>query len=254
MTSLFIASKVEEIYPPKLKELVTHMDSSFVKNPDELEKVISDFEIYMLMTLEWSISPITANTWLLAYLQIAVTSNPAEINSRIHNPHYVMPLNLQQIYQWCATSSGNPSLNNGPFKREQFFLSSYLRSVTLLDVCLLDIEALRFKYSELAAAALYLMMSPPPGESQYSMSNVALRARFVETWTGLKWHEIEQCVNWMMPYAAACRERLTDQKMLVVQQHSSVEPDDAHNIQAYNKYLDLWVSSCRRLFKGLIYF
>lgn len=96
MTSLFIASKVEEIYPPKLKELVAHMDSSIVKDPDQLEKFISDFEIYMLATLQWSISPVTANTWLLAYLQIAVTTNPAEINSRIHNPHYVMPLNLRK--------------------------------------------------------------------------------------------------------------------------------------------------------------
>lgn len=247
MTSLFIAAKVEEIYPPKLKELASHMDT-YASNT---EKAISDFEIYMLKTLEWRISPVTANTWLLAYLQIASTTSDFDSsqtttatttnnNNKVFNSHYVMPLpNLAQLtstYHWTNTSSS-------VLKREAFFLSTYLKAITVLDLCLLDIESLRFSYSELAAAALFLMMSMPAGGHVGDVNVNERRVRAVEMWTGLTWRELEQCVNWMLPYADVCRELVTDEKMTAVRQFSSVEADDAHNIQIYHKYLDLWVSN-----------
>lgn len=245
MTSLFIAAKVEEIYPPKLKELASHMDTYASSNT---EKVISDFEIYMLKMLDWRISPVTPNTWLLAYLQIASTTpdDPHTANTKVHNTHYVMPMpNLAQTYHWTNTSAS-------VFKREAFFLATYLKAVTLLDLCLLDVESLRFRYSELAAAALFLMMAIPssninnnPMQMQTSWpsdSTTERRVRAVEAWTGFVWRELEACVNWMLPYADVCRDRVTDEKMTAVRQFSSVEPDDAHNIQIYHKYFDLWVS------------
>lgn len=250
MTSLFIASKVEEIYPPKLKDLATHMEL-YASNA---EQMISDFEIYMLKTLEWRISPVTPNTWLLAYLQIASTSMSSTTTTtatsfdnkpKIHNAHYVMPLpNLAQTYHWTNTSAS-------VFKREAFFLATYLKAVTLLDLCLLDVDSLRFRYSELAAAALYLMMSIPSGlqlsqHHHISISNYSStsegRVRLCETWTGLSWRELEPCVNWMLPYADVCRDMITEERMIAVRQFSSVEPDDMHNIQIYHKYLELWVS------------
>lgn len=223
MTSLFIAAKVEEIYPPKLKELASHIES-YASNT---EQAISEFEIYMLKTLEWRISPVTPNTWLLAYLQISSTFDES---TKIHNSHYVMPMNLTQSYQWSVSSAN-------VFKRESFFLTTYLKSATLLDLCLMDIESLRFRYSELAAAALYLMMPVPPASD-----STMVRVRLVEKWTGFTWRELEACVNWMLPYADVCRDFITDEKMVSVRQFSSVEPDDAHNIQMYHKYFDLWVS------------
>ena len=66
MSSLFLAAKVEEIYPPKLKELASHMETYSTNNED----AISQFELFMLKTLNWEISPVTANTWLMTYLQL----------------------------------------------------------------------------------------------------------------------------------------------------------------------------------------
>lgn len=74
MTALYLAAKVEEIYPPKLREFAAYMDTCVSGSDDEaLEReceLMIKFELFMLKTLHWEISPVTANTWLQAYLQI----------------------------------------------------------------------------------------------------------------------------------------------------------------------------------------
>lgn len=80
MTALYLAAKVEEIYPPKLREFAAYMDTCAAGNAVgansdaalEFEcEIMIKFELCMLKALNWEISPVTANTWLQTYLQIA---------------------------------------------------------------------------------------------------------------------------------------------------------------------------------------
>lgn len=185
MTALFIAAKVEEIYPPKLRELAAHMEEYSANN----EEAISQFELFMLKALNWEISPVTVNTWLNTYLQIAHIAHAPVQSTKILLP--------------------------------QFCQLDYVKIMTLVDLCVFDMESLRFKYSQLAAAAMYLMIKP---------CELALQS------SGFSAGELEACVAWMSPYAEVVKEFDTK---IAIQYFSNVDPDDAHNIQLYYEHLDL---------------
>lgn len=117
ITTLFIAAKLEEIYPPKLQEFAYVTDGACTDDQ------ILDQELVILKALNWDLSPITVNTWLNAFMQI---NNAEEIAQRKTNFHF-------------------PSYSSNEF----------IQVAQLLDVCTLDIGSLDFDYSILAASALY---------------------------------------------------------------------------------------------------
>jgi hypothetical protein len=291
MTALFLAAKVEEIYPPKLKELASHMENYSNNNED----AISDFELFMLKTLNWEISPVTANTWLMTYLQIAslnnyyINSKSNEIDydmnansHKIYNTHIVMPLSVlaraesfngnsastalhhrtQSLNVEISLSTEQQRLNNllttkikqdTTLIQQQFFLNNYMKSVTLLDLCMFDIESLRYSYSVLAASAMYYMISKPSFLVDYNQqhnvnnfykanTNTSQIAYIVQRSTGYKMHELEQCIKWMHPYASVCKEMITEEKMIQIKCFTNVDSDDCHNIQLYYENLSLLVS------------
>jgi len=277
MSSLFLAAKVEEIYPPKLKEFASHMENYTQNNEDAIQQ----FELFILKTLNWEISPVTANTWLMTYMQIASinyytnlknyynrdeedeTKQAARNNSKIHNSHMVMPLhiyknsnsNLKDFKSSTNLTNQNTSNNKTTYIQQQFYLNNYMKSVTLLDLCMFDMESLKHSYSELAAAAMYHMLSfetssigvtPTPAaaaaSSSSSQNDAHLNAYIVHQCTGYKLHELDSCIKWMYPYADVCKDILTDEKMTCIKSFSNVDPEDAHNIQLYYQNLDLLVS------------
>lgn len=233
MTALFLASKVEEIYPPKLKELASHMENYSNNN----EEAISQFELFMLKTLNWEISPVTCNTWLMTYLQIASINfhsylsgdmQPIDLTKE-HNTHIVMPLHVYK------NSSSNPKEQVSP-KQQQFYLQNYMKAITLLDLCLFDMESLKFNYSILAAAAMYHTLA-----KSVNLNSNQLVLNLVQLCSGYKINELDSCIKWMHPYADVCREILTDEKMCQIKHFSSVDQEDSHNIQLYYANMDLLV-------------
>nr|XP_015212957.1 PREDICTED: G1/S-specific cyclin-E2 [Lepisosteus oculatus] len=71
ITSLFIASKIEEIYPPKLHEF------AYVTDGACLEDEIVDMELIMLKALNWNLCPETVISWLKLYMQVeSLTDDP----------------------------------------------------------------------------------------------------------------------------------------------------------------------------------
>ncbi|XP_069777931.1 G1/S-specific cyclin-E2 isoform X2 [Narcine bancroftii] len=64
ISSLFIAAKLEEIYPPKLKEFAYVTDGACT------ETEILDMELIILKALNWELCPVTVICWLNLYLQI----------------------------------------------------------------------------------------------------------------------------------------------------------------------------------------
>ncbi|KAM3928383.1 G1/S-specific cyclin-E2 [Leptodactylus fuscus] len=65
VTTLFIAAKLEEIYPPKLHEF------AYVTDGACSEDDIIEMELIILKALKWELSPVTAIAWLNLFLQVS---------------------------------------------------------------------------------------------------------------------------------------------------------------------------------------
>ncbi|XP_047118069.1 G1/S-specific cyclin-E [Schistocerca piceifrons] len=124
ITCLFIAAKVEEIYPPKLTEFAYVTDGACTES-EILEK-----ELAILKTLNWNLNPVTANNWLNMYLQLCSDLMKKSIIDKADNSCY-------------------------GFLFPRYSGLSFVQIAKLVDFCMLDEGSLRFPYSVIAASALY---------------------------------------------------------------------------------------------------
>ncbi|XP_036423582.1 G1/S-specific cyclin-E2-like [Colossoma macropomum] len=175
ITALFIASKIEEIYPPKIAEL------AYVTDGACLEEEILQMELIMLKALNWDLCPETVVSWMKLYIQMA------------------------SVYDF--TNLLVP----------QFSQETYIQITQLLDLCILDINSLDFKYGVLAAAAFCHFIS----------------FDVVQKVSGLTWEAVESCVNWMAPFI----ETMTGYESAKLKDFSKVSSEDRHNIQTHADYL-----------------
>ncbi len=178
---------LKEIYPPKLRDFASHMENYSNNNKEAL----TQFELFMLKTINWNISPTTAHSWLNIYLQINIYSKNS---NRVHTTSILLPKEMNK---------------------------NYLKTITLIDLCLFDIESLKYSYSEIAACAMYHMIKPSSLKS-----------------TGFKFYEIESCLNWLSSYAQVINDY---QDNIKLEKFSNIDPENFHNIQLYYQYLDLLV-------------
>jgi len=121
ITALFVAAKIEEIYPPKLAEF------SYVTDGACRDEEILQQEILLLQALNWHLSPVTPVCWLTVYLQIA---NRQLLKSRKSQVDHL-------------------------FDMPQFSAIHLVRVSELIDLCCLDTGYLQFSYSIIAASCLY---------------------------------------------------------------------------------------------------
>ncbi|KAK7505745.1 hypothetical protein BaRGS_00003016, partial [Batillaria attramentaria] len=125
VTALFVASKFEEIYPPKVT------DFAYVTDGACTEDDIKGYEIILSKALKWEFWPMTANSWLLLYLQL---------------------INLD-----CKDKSEEGMESDLKLIEPHFSANLYLQVIRLLDLCMWDMDCLQFDYSILAASALHHM-------------------------------------------------------------------------------------------------
>lgn len=129
MTCLFIAAKIEEIYPPKLQEFAYVTDGACTEDD------ILAMELVVLKQLNWSLSPKTPNAWSKLLLQIEGRQGSVkqDVNSLI---------------------------------KPSFCGLTHSKIMHLVDLCILDINSLNFSYASLAASALYFVQESalPPGK------------------------------------------------------------------------------------------
>lgn len=159
---MFIAAKIEEIYPPKLNEF------AYVTDGACSEAEIMMKELVIMKSLNWELSPATANCWLGIYMQLA---NALEDKEELE-------------------SKENSSAAGQKMELRQFSSHTFVQAARLLDLCTMDILSLRYTYSAIAAAAVYHTV----GE------RVALQC------SGYTWEEISSCIYWMAPFALTLRE------------------------------------------------
>lgn len=143
ITALFIASKAEEIYPPRLSVFVDLTDGAC-----EEKDVISQ-ELLMLHKLDWMLSPVTPIMWLQLYVQLAFV--------------------LKKERSTTLNSSFAMVVKNTPKEL-------LINIAQLLDLCLLDLEYLEFPPSILAATALYHCTNAElvTSVSSYNISELSL--------------------------------------------------------------------------------
>ncbi|EDW57873.2 G1/S-specific cyclin-E isoform X1 [Drosophila virilis] len=126
ITCLFVAAKVEEIYPPKISEFAYVTDGACT------ERDILQHEKLLLLALGWDICPITVTAWLGVYMQLIVNNRtPASFGK-----------------QAIAGEADDA------FIYPQFKAYEFVQTSQLLDLCTLDVGMANYPYSILAAAAI----------------------------------------------------------------------------------------------------
>lgn len=125
ITCLFIAAKIEEIYPPKMSEF------AYVTDGACNEPEITSKELVILKALNWDLCPMTVNNWLTVYMQLYAThekENSRQLRTRSDDDSFLIP---------------------------EFHSNLFAQIAHLVDLCILDIGSLAYPYSIIAASALY---------------------------------------------------------------------------------------------------
>jgi len=188
VTCLFIGSKIEEIYPPPVKEFAYVTDGACTIEDIKL------MELDIVKKLNWGLAPMTPNSWLKVFMQIC------------HGPKTV------------SDSCTLPSYSGFEFSM----------AMQIIDLCMLDIGSLEFRYSILATAALCYIESEA----------VAIRA------SGYPWEVVAPCVRWMSAFVHALHERCPQQ----IKFSHGIQPDDSvHNLQTHAVDLDHLVKAQEKL-------
>uniref|UniRef100_A0A182RCN6 Uncharacterized protein n=1 Tax=Anopheles funestus TaxID=62324 RepID=A0A182RCN6_ANOFN len=193
ITALFIAAKVEEIYPPKIGEFAYVTDGACTD-----EDILRE-ELLVLTALEWRINPVTVMGWLGLYMQVNVTSRESHIMPARNNecsqtaksPSRKRKItdeneDSNNVKKMKVTTERPPTTKtvDDAFVYPQFSGMEFAHTAQLIDLCSLDVGLTNFKYSVIAAAAI-------------SHTFDRKTAMFV---SGFGWEEIAPCAKWMEPY------------------------------------------------------
>ncbi|KAL2079924.1 hypothetical protein ACEWY4_023717 [Coilia grayii] len=159
------------------------LELAYVSDGACFEEEILQMEIIMLKALNWDLCPETVLSWMKLYLQMA---------SLYDHTNLLLP---------------------------QFSRETYIQITQLLDLCILDVNALGFQYGLLAAAAL----------CHFTSVEVVLKV------TGLTWEKLLPCVDWMAPFV----ETVVGCINVPLKQFERVPKEDWHNIQTHTLYLKM---------------
>uniref|UniRef100_A0A1A9ZTH2 Uncharacterized protein n=1 Tax=Glossina pallidipes TaxID=7398 RepID=A0A1A9ZTH2_GLOPL len=231
ITCLFVAAKVEEIYPPKIGEFAYVTDGACEEND------ILKHEILLLQALQWNISPVTAIGWLGVYMQLNVNNRTPASFSTVRNPIVNHHKNVSEEPLAFNYSSKNSSITeiDDAFVYPQFSGLEFVQTAQLLDLCSLDVEIAQFSYSVISAAAI----------SHTFNRETAIRC------SGLNWHSIQPCAEWMQPFFdVICEEshhlHLLEQNEQIDNKYGlghvcpNIVTDDSHIIQTHTTTMTMF--------------
>ncbi|XP_072947319.1 G1/S-specific cyclin-E isoform X2 [Epargyreus clarus] len=212
ITCLFIAAKVEEVYPPKIGEFAYVTDGACTTEEILLE------ELLILKILSWSITPITINSWLNIYMQLASEGRSAK----------------RRLLGESDVAAN--ALRGYTFVFPQYSSLEFVVCAQLVDLAVLHVDVNLFPYSAVAAAAIAHAFD----------KELALRV------SGYSWEALAACWAWLAPSAAAVRaaggarvvrggdgehvQRAAGLRALC----PDLNPDESHRIQAHNVTLDMF--------------
>ncbi|NXA02166.1 CCNE1 protein, partial [Nesospiza acunhae] len=205
VTCLFIAAKLEEIYPPKLHQFAYVTDGACT------EGEIISMELIIMKALNWNLNPLTVVSWLNTYLQVAYSNDLYEVML----PQYPQQIFVQitELLDLCVLDIGCLEYTYGVLAASalyHFSSSELMQKVSGIGLY------------KLKSCVLTNIMS---SFGQISVSCVA----------GYEFCEIEDCVKWMVPFAMALREVGSSK----LKHFGGIAPEDLHNIQTHINSFDL---------------
>ncbi|CAD6190991.1 unnamed protein product [Caenorhabditis auriculariae] len=157
-TALFIASKYEEIYPPKCQEFAGYTDGAFSS------QAVRQMETIMVRALNWALSSLTSVHWLATYMQLL---GKKEVEQELCGDEHIV--------------EERSSIPN--FMREDF-----IHMAKILDLLLLDTGSFKFSYRTVAAAVLFACYEPHRMVEQvtgYSYERLYSAIQFVEPYVAV---------------------------------------------------------------------
>ncbi|XP_071443791.1 G1/S-specific cyclin-E1 [Hetaerina americana] len=208
ITCLFIAAKVEEIYPPKISEFAYVTDGACDEN-EILEK-----ELIILKALKWDLSSVTINSWLTIFLQLYGQDGTetkddddelaeqeremvAECSSvgKQRGEMTLMRHSRRRRGRRRSFLPNTPSNilkppSGSTFVFPQFPGIALVRAAFLSDFATLDAGALKFPYSVIATSTIYHTLS----------KEIALSV------SGFRFADIKLCVDWMSAFVIELKE------------------------------------------------
>jgi cyclin E len=239
ITCLFISSKIEEIYPPKVSEFAYVTDGACTEDD------IQTKELVILKSLKWDLVPMTVNGWLCVYMQLfsSLDKENSDIKKTLNlvsgdessstededfEKEVLSENNTRKERKLTHSSPSEPKLvskinnynNNKDFMVPGYPSQFFAQVAHLLDLSILDIGSLLYPYSIMAAAALY----------HFTNENIVFQC------TGLKLPQIRECVVWMTPFALAIRDEGFENPKLF---KSSDDRESFINIQCHTADLEL---------------
>lgn len=150
ISCLFIAAKVEEIYPPKLSEF------AYVTDGACSEEDILKQELVILSALKWQTCPITIIGWLGIYMQLQVSNRTPKVNEETPQKSVLKEstgVTQQTSHNDKPATAATSGVDDG-FVYPQFSGLEYSQTAQLIDLCTLDVGIANFPYSVIAAAAI----------------------------------------------------------------------------------------------------
>ncbi|KAI6241339.1 Cyclin N-terminal domain-containing protein [Aphelenchoides fujianensis] len=238
VSSLLLATKIEEIYPPKLEQLIELTDNKYT------QEQARRMEGAILQELEWHCSPVTAVQWLAFYLAADLQAR-VYVFSLEHAPFNMSMSSESQNRSRCppiTPSSDSPlqPLLNAPNDSVSTLASQELNASSrstgglddgipqimrddfiiltkMLDFCTFDMQFLRFTYSEISAALIMCFYEP---QSQ------------VESITGFRYRDLRKAIGFVTPIIKVIRADALPG--IAIPHYDGVDARDVHNIQSWH--------------------
>ncbi|XP_052894395.1 G1/S-specific cyclin-E [Anopheles moucheti] len=243
ITALFIAAKVEEIYPPKIGEFAYVTDGACTD-----EDILRE-ELLVLTALEWRINPVTVMGWLGMYMQVIVSSREEMshvLSVRNECPSAKSPSRKRKITDENEDSNNIKKMKvaqkspatktDDAFMYPQFSGMEFAHTAQLIDLCSLDVGLTNFKYSVIAAAAI---------SHTYDRKTAVLVS-------GFRWEEIAPCARWMEPYFQVICDENASSPLTLLESNEPIKychglkhvcpnlvSDSSHIIQTHTTSLDM---------------
>jgi len=160
VTALFVAAKLEEIYPPNVRDFSAVTDGLFTYQDLHVT------ELKILDAIKWKMVPPTLNYWVNFYLQNSTRVTGPECDEEVARTTH----DLKHFF--------------GP----KFMVDKYARVMSLVDVAVHDFKSLEFPYSLLAASATSLILD----DEQHK--NLVFKS------SGFSLQQTEECRTWLIKY------------------------------------------------------
>ncbi|KAI6178625.1 Cyclin domain protein [Aphelenchoides besseyi] len=242
ISSLMLATKIEEIYPPKLAHLIDLTDGAVLADQARrMEEVI-------ITTLEWHCSPVTSIQWLAFYLQlisqreivhtpldcsfsmldaqprtrgqiVLPTSSPLtaiSVSDSLPSIRSVEEDSSRMIDPNSSFDTSFAALDHAHMRHLQSFSvpkiirDDFMILTKVLDLCVFDMQFLQFTYSEVAAAVVMCFYEPKD---------------LVEKVTAFRYEDVRKALAFVAPVVKMVRSETQPGVEL------PLDSRDQHNIQ-----------------------